>query len=171
MLVKHGVRASGESRVGWTLHEPPATTIRDVGGPRKEQAVARTTRTFGGMRRAGDIRSGIGIRGSVTPRCNAPRCDWVDLRRGTRVRFRNDGRGSLRRRAGFLCIGARGGGVVLKSWSGLIDPGRDIPADATLIHGISTERARDEGMPLSQAIALVTDAVVSAGRAVCRWWV
>ena len=55
------------------------------------------------------------------------------------------------------------GGVVLKSWSGLIDPGREIPADATLVHGISTERARDEGMPLSEAIPLVTDAVVSAG--------
>jgi len=55
------------------------------------------------------------------------------------------------------------GGVVLKSWSGLIDPGREIPADATLVHGITTERARDEGMPLSEAIALVTDAVVSAG--------
>ncbi len=31
------------------------------------------------------------------------------------------------------------------------------------MHGISTERARDEGMPLRDAIALVTDAVVSAG--------
>ena len=55
------------------------------------------------------------------------------------------------------------GGVVLESWSGLIDPGREIPAEATLVHGITTERAHDEGMPLSQAIALVTDAVVSAG--------
>ena len=54
------------------------------------------------------------------------------------------------------------GGVVLRSWSGLIDPGREIPADATLVHGITTERARDEGMPLSEAIGLVTDAVVSA---------
>jgi DNA polymerase-3 subunit epsilon len=55
------------------------------------------------------------------------------------------------------------GGVVLRSWSGLVDPGREIPADATLVHGITTERARDEGMPLSEAIGLVTDAVVSAG--------
>ena len=55
------------------------------------------------------------------------------------------------------------GGVVVRSWSGLIDPGRDIPAEATEVHGISTERARDEGMPLRDAIALVSDAVVSAG--------
>ena len=55
------------------------------------------------------------------------------------------------------------GGVVVRSWSGLIDPGREIPAEATEVHGISTERARDEGMPLRDAIALVTDAVVSAG--------
>jgi DNA polymerase III subunit epsilon len=53
-------------------------------------------------------------------------------------------------------------GVVVRSWSGLIDPGRDIPADATAVHGISTERARDEGMPLYAAVSLVSDAVVSA---------
>jgi DNA polymerase III subunit epsilon len=56
------------------------------------------------------------------------------------------------------------GGVVLRSWSGLIDPGREIPAGATEVHGITTERARDEGMPLREAIGLVTDAVVSASR-------
>jgi DNA polymerase III subunit epsilon len=55
-------------------------------------------------------------------------------------------------------------GVVVRSWSGLIDPGRDIPAEATAVHGISTERARAEGMPLPGAIALLSDAVVAAGR-------
>lgn len=55
------------------------------------------------------------------------------------------------------------GGVVLRSWSGLIDPGREIPAEATEVHGISTEQARDEGMPLREAIAMTADAVVSAG--------
>jgi DNA polymerase III subunit epsilon len=54
------------------------------------------------------------------------------------------------------------GGVVVRSWSGLIDPGRPIPPEATEVHGISTERARDEGMPLREAIALVSDAVVAA---------
>jgi DNA polymerase III subunit epsilon len=53
-------------------------------------------------------------------------------------------------------------GVVVRSWSGLIDPGRDIPAEATAVHGISTERARDEGMPLREAISLVSDAVLAA---------
>ena len=33
-------------------------------------------------------------------------------------------------------------GVVDTSWSGLVDPGRDIPEGATAVHGISTERAR-----------------------------
>ena len=53
-------------------------------------------------------------------------------------------------------------GVVVRSWSGLIDPGRPIPPEATDVHGISTEQARDEGMPLPEAIALVSDAVVAA---------
>ena len=55
-------------------------------------------------------------------------------------------------------------GVVVRSWSGLIDPGCDIPADATAVHGISTERARQEGMPLREGIELVSDVVVAAGR-------
>jgi DNA polymerase-3 subunit epsilon len=58
-------------------------------------------------------------------------------------------------------------GVVVRSWSGLIDPGRDIPLEATAVHGISTERARHEGMPLHAAISLVSDAVLAAsGRGV-----
>lgn len=54
------------------------------------------------------------------------------------------------------------GGVVVRSWSGLVDPGREIPQEATAVHGISTERARGEGMPLQAAISLVSDAVVAA---------
>ncbi len=53
-------------------------------------------------------------------------------------------------------------GVVVRSWSGLIDPGRPIPPEATEVHGISTEQAHDEGMPLREAMALVSDAVVAA---------
>jgi DNA polymerase-3 subunit epsilon len=55
-------------------------------------------------------------------------------------------------------------GVAVASWSGLIDPGCDIPCEATQVHGITSERARREGMPLSVAVGLVTDAVVAAGR-------
>jgi DNA polymerase-3 subunit epsilon len=56
------------------------------------------------------------------------------------------------------------GGVLVRSWSGLIDPGRDIPADACEVHGISSERARREGMPLDLAIAVVSDVISTAGR-------
>lgn len=55
-------------------------------------------------------------------------------------------------------------GVAVRSWSGLIDPGREIPPEATAVHGITTAQARAEGMPLDTAMALVTDAVVTAGR-------
>ncbi len=55
-------------------------------------------------------------------------------------------------------------GTAVRSWSGLIDPGRDIPPDATAVHGITTERACADGMPLDAAIALVIDAVLTAGR-------
>ncbi len=55
-------------------------------------------------------------------------------------------------------------GVAVRSWSGLIHPGREIPLDATAVHGITTERAQVEGMPLADAVAVVTDAVVAASR-------
>lgn len=55
-------------------------------------------------------------------------------------------------------------GVAVHSWSGLIDPGREIPLDATAVHGITTEQARTDGMPLDAAVAIVGDAIVSAGR-------
>ncbi len=55
-------------------------------------------------------------------------------------------------------------GVVVRSWSGLVDPGCEIPVEATAVHGISTERASAEGMPLDQAVGLVADAVLAASR-------
>jgi DNA polymerase III subunit epsilon len=55
-------------------------------------------------------------------------------------------------------------GVVVRSWSGVIDPGCEIPADATAVHGISTTRARREGMPLPVAMDLMADAVLAASR-------
>jgi DNA polymerase-3 subunit epsilon len=55
-------------------------------------------------------------------------------------------------------------GIVMCSWSGLVDPGRVIPLDATGVHGISTERARGEGMPARAAVAMLIDALVAAGR-------
>jgi DNA polymerase-3 subunit epsilon len=55
-------------------------------------------------------------------------------------------------------------GVAVASWSGLIDPGCDIPREATQVHGITSERASVDGMPFAVAIGLVMDAVVAAGR-------
>ncbi|HEY1830997.1 MAG TPA: exonuclease domain-containing protein [Acidimicrobiales bacterium] len=47
---------------------------------------------------------------------------------------------------------------------GLVDPGRDIPEGATEVHGITTERARRDGMPMADALRKVADAVVDASR-------
>jgi DNA polymerase-3 subunit epsilon len=46
--------------------------------------------------------------------------------------------------------------------AGLVDPGRDIPAGATKVHGITTEQARAEGMPLKEAVQLVAETLMSA---------
>jgi DNA polymerase III subunit epsilon len=54
------------------------------------------------------------------------------------------------------------GGRRVSTASGLIDPGRIIPAGATEVHGISTERARAEGMPLGDAMEMIAGVVVSA---------
>ena len=61
-------------------------------------------------------------------------------------------------------------GILVRSWSGVIDPGREIPVEATAVHGISTEQARDEGMPLREAISLVSDAVVARLRCGVSLW-
>jgi DNA polymerase-3 subunit epsilon len=55
-------------------------------------------------------------------------------------------------------------GDLVSTSSSLVDPEQEIPAGATMVHGISTERARTEGMPLKEAIELVADAVISASR-------
>jgi DNA polymerase-3 subunit epsilon len=55
-------------------------------------------------------------------------------------------------------------GEPVSTSSGLVDPGRDIPAGATAVHGISTERARAEGIHLRDAIELISDAVLAASR-------
>jgi DNA polymerase-3 subunit epsilon len=55
-------------------------------------------------------------------------------------------------------------GVLVSTSSGLVNPGRDIPAGATEVHGITTSRARAEGRPLKDAIESISDAVVSASR-------
>lgn len=54
----------------------------------------------------------------------------------------------------------RGGDVAGQQW--MTDPGVDIPAEATEIHGITTEQARTHGRPPAEVIAAVGDAIRAA---------
>lgn len=44
-------------------------------------------------------------------------------------------------------------GALERSWSWMADPGIDIPARATEVHGITTERARLDGRPAAEVVA------------------
>ena len=55
-------------------------------------------------------------------------------------------------------------GEIIEHIVGLIDPGRDVPEEATAIHGITTERARAEGQPLADALEMIADVVADAAR-------
>ncbi len=59
------------------------------------------------------------------------------------------------------------GGKVLRSEYFLIDPDRPIPAGASAIHGISTERARKEGIALKDAVARIYEAITEAQARSC----
>jgi len=61
----------------------------------------------------------------------------------------------------YALVTVEGGEPTLEA-AGLVDPGREIPAGATKVHGITTERARDEGIPLKEAIELVAESLSSA---------
>lgn len=50
-----------------------------------------------------------------------------------------------------------GGGLETESFNWLVDPGVEIPAEATSVHGITTERARTEGLPADQAVFEITE--------------
>jgi DNA polymerase III subunit epsilon len=49
-----------------------------------------------------------------------------------------------------------GGGLETVSRDWLVDPGVEIPAGATAVHGITTEQARAEGRPSAEAIEEIT---------------
>ncbi|MDA8264503.1 MAG: exonuclease domain-containing protein [Actinomycetota bacterium] len=51
---------------------------------------------------------------------------------------------------------------VLSTDTFLVDPGREIPPDATAIHGITSERARSEGCSLAEAARRIHAAVLRA---------
>jgi DNA polymerase-3 subunit epsilon len=44
-------------------------------------------------------------------------------------------------------------GAAIESYDWLADPGIEIPAGATAVHGITTQRAREEGRPARQVVA------------------
>jgi len=54
-------------------------------------------------------------------------------------------------------IGATG--TVLGRFDWIVDPGVDIPEQATAVHGITTARARAEGLPAADAIAEIVSAL------------
>jgi DNA polymerase III subunit epsilon len=56
------------------------------------------------------------------------------------------------------------GGVTVQRTVRLVDPGRPIPDEATAVHGISTERARREGMPLYEAVELAAATLLDASQ-------
>lgn len=51
---------------------------------------------------------------------------------------------------------------VIERFSGLIDPGREIPSGATSVHGISSDRAKREGIALQDAVQMLVDRLLSA---------
>ena len=53
-------------------------------------------------------------------------------------------------------------GIVFWSAAKLVDPGRDIPAGAIAIHGITTERAASEGMPADEALSVIVHELTQA---------
>ena len=50
-----------------------------------------------------------------------------------------------------------GGGEESIASDWLVDPGVEIPAEATAVHGITTEKARNEGLMADQAISEITE--------------
>jgi DNA polymerase-3 subunit epsilon len=64
----------------------------------------------------------------------------------------------------FALVTLRGGEVVSSRYS-IVDPGREIPEGASRIHGISTERAREEGIALGDAISEISETLLAASHA------
>ncbi|MGW1352990.1 exonuclease domain-containing protein [Streptomyces sp. NPDC002409] len=58
-----------------------------------------------------------------------------------------------------------GGGQPTRAQSWIVDPGVDIPAEATAVHGWTTEAARSAGRPAAEAVEEITSALATvAGR-------
>lgn len=61
----------------------------------------------------------------------------------------------------YAFVAVRGGRVV-GSDAALVDPGCEVPTGAATVHGITTERARREGIPLGIAVRHIADVVLDA---------
>ena len=57
------------------------------------------------------------------------------------------------------CLAELRDGEVVARRDWLLDPGIEIPAGATSVHGITTERARSEGIPAAEGVASIVEAV------------
>ncbi|MFF3763506.1 3'-5' exonuclease [Streptomyces sp. NPDC001922] len=65
--------------------------------------------------------------------------------------------------AALVGIGPDGAPAERRTW--LLDPGVPIPEDATAIHGISTEQARERGTPAGEGVGAIAEAVADVLRA------
>jgi DNA polymerase III subunit epsilon len=63
----------------------------------------------------------------------------------------------------FAFVGMVDGEVAARQ-SSLVDPGCPIPPSATAVHGITDDRARTEGMALSDAVARMVQVLLGASR-------
>lgn len=62
------------------------------------------------------------------------------------------------------CVAQVGGGQPAASTVWLADPGIDIPAEAAVVHGITTERAREEGHPAAEVVEQLAAAIIQVQR-------
>ncbi|GAA4684875.1 exonuclease domain-containing protein [Streptomyces youssoufiensis] len=62
-------------------------------------------------------------------------------------------------------VAAVGGGASPETTTWLIDPGVEIPAEATAIHGITTDQARTNGRPPAEALTEIINALAEPLRA------
>ena len=63
----------------------------------------------------------------------------------------------------FALVTLEGGEVVASRYS-VVDPGRQIPEGAAAVHGISTEQAQAEGIPLEEAVGEIAGVLVDASK-------
>ena len=60
------------------------------------------------------------------------------------------------------CVALVGGGQPAQRSTWLADPGIDIPAEASAVHGITTEQARAEGSPAVEVVKAITEVLAGA---------